>query len=168
MGCWSADWSRIKCSQERRKKTSNTGLIGRLKVVWRFREMGTKVTEEPVKQNRIEPFQRETESTLRKHRTWGRNILMDAQPCGLSTFLLVKNLECLFQVWPWTSDCGHQTPLVLPPTPSPHILETSHQTQWSRVSWAPYIMCHIRWASQGQRWFWVLQLEQWPDKWRKE
>ena len=107
----------------------------------------------------IEPFQRETESTLRKHRTWGRNILMDAQPCGLSTFLLVKNLECLFQVWPWTSDCGHQTPLVLPPTPSPHILETSHQTQWSRVSWAPYIMCHIKWASQGQRWFWVLQVE---------
>ena len=93
---------------------------------------------------------------------------MDAQPRGFSTFLLVKNLECLFQVWPWTSDCEHQTPLALPPTPSPYILETSHQTQLSRVSWAPHIMCHIKWASQGQRWFWVLQVEQWPDKWRKK
>ena len=38
------------------------------------------------------------ESALGKHGTWGRNILMDAQPCGFSTFLLVENLECFFQV----------------------------------------------------------------------
>lgn len=51
---WAADrqiGQGSSAAMKEEKKTSNTGLIGRSKAVWRFREMGTKVTEEPVKQN---------------------------------------------------------------------------------------------------------------------